>query len=143
MSDIVQKLWGFCHTLRHDGIDYGDYIEQITYLLFLKMADERAMPLADVEYRNEKGERVVTDCSWPTLRGKSGSALTDHYADVLRALGKQSGVLGDIYTDAQSRFNKPVNLKRLIVLIDETEWTALKVDIKAQAYEGLLEKAAS
>ena len=41
MTDIVQKLWGFCHTLRHDGVDYGDYIEQITYLLFLKMADQR------------------------------------------------------------------------------------------------------
>jgi type I restriction enzyme M protein len=107
------------------------------------MADERGMPLAKVEYRNEKGEKVVTDCSWPTLRSKSGTALTDHYADVLRALGKQTGLLGDIYTDAQSRFNKPVNLKRLIDLIDETEWTALNVNIKAEAYEGLLEKAAS
>ena len=87
MSDVVQKLWGFCHTLRHDGIDYGDYIEQITYLLFLKMADERGIILPDVS-------------GWPAL-------------------------------------------KRLIGLIDETEWTALDVDVKAAAYEGLLEKAAS
>jgi type I restriction enzyme M protein len=130
MSDIVQKLWGFCHTLRHDGIDYGDYIEQITFLLFLKMADERAIELP-------------RKCDWPTLRDTSGTALIDTYTDILRALAKQSGILGDIFTEAQCRFNKPVNLKQLINLIDETEWTSLKKDIKAEAYEGLLEKAAS
>src|SRR4051812_44401028 len=130
MSDIVQKLWGFCHTLRHDGIDYGDYIEQITYLLFLKMADEREMDLP-------KG------CGWRTLCEKSGTDLSNHYVDTLRKLGEQRGILGDIYAGAISRFNNPVNLKRLITLIDETEWTALNVNVKAQAYEGLLEKAAS
>jgi type I restriction enzyme M protein len=130
MADVVQKLWGFCHTLRHDGIDYGDYIEQITFLLFLKMADE-------------KGIALPAGCDWPALCGKNGTALTDHYIDVLRTLGKTPGMLGDIYAEAQSRFNNPVNLKRLVNLIDETEWTALGVDVKAQAYEGLLEKAAS
>jgi type I restriction enzyme M protein len=130
MSDIVQKLWGFCHTLRHDGIDYGDYIEQITFLLFLKMADE-------------KGIGLPKRCDWPTLRDTTGSELLDHYTDTLRNLGKTPGILGDIYAEAQSRFSNAVNLKRLINLIDETEWTALGVDVKAQAYEGLLEKAAS
>jgi type I restriction enzyme M protein len=130
MTDVVQKLWGFCHTLRHDGIDYGDYIEQITYLLFLKMADERKVELP-------KG------CDWPKLRDKSGTALTEHYVDLLRTLSKTPGILGDIYTEAQSRFNNPVNLKKLINLVDETEWTSLGVDVKAEAYEGLLEKAAS
>lgn len=130
MSDVVQKLWGFCHTLRRDGIDYGDYIEQITYLLFLKMADER-------------GIAIPKDCDWPTLRDYAGTELTDHYIDILRKLGKAPGLLGDIYAGAQSRFKNPVNLKRLIGLIDETEWTALDVDVKAAAYEGLLEKAAS
>src|SRR6266480_268656 len=130
MSDVVQKLWGFCHTLRHDGIDYGDYIEQITYLLFLKMADER-------------GIAIPKDCDWPTLRDYTGTELTDHYIDILRKLGKAPGLLGDIYAGAQSRFKNPVNLKRLIGLIDDTEWTSLDVDVKAAAYEGLLEKAAS
>src|SRR5438034_6813265 len=130
MADIVQKLWGFCHTLRHDGIDYGDYIEQITYLLFLKMADERGVDLPKA-------------CDWPGLRQKTGTDLTDFYIDVLRRLGKSPGVLGDIYAGAQSRFNNPVNLKTLISLIDETEWTSLGVDVKAAAFEGLLEKAAS
>ena len=130
MTDIVQKLWGFCHTLRHDGVDYGDYIEQITYLLFLKMADERSLQLP-------KG------CDWPTLADRSGTALIEFYTDLLRKLGQQSGILGDIYAKSQNRFNNPVNLKRLINLIAETEWTSLGVDVKAQAYEGLLEKAAS
>jgi type I restriction enzyme M protein len=130
MSDVVQRLWGFCHTLRHDGIDYGDYIEQITYLLFLKMADEKAITLP-------------TGCAWPNLRDESGTALGDTYIDLLRALGKQPGMLGAIYAGAQSRFKNPVNLKKLIALIDEIDWTSLGVDIKAAAYEGLLEKAAS
>src|SRR5215208_644678 len=130
MTDVVQKLWGFCHTLRHDGIDYGDYIEQLTYLLFLKMADERRV-------------EVPKHCDWPTLYKQSGTDLTDHYVDVLRTLSKQKGLLGDIFAGAQSRFNNPVNLKRMISLIDETEWTGLNVDVKAQAFEGLLEKAAS
>jgi type I restriction enzyme M protein len=130
MSDVVSKLWGFCHTLRHDGIDYGDYIEQITFLLFLKMADE-------------KGVDVPAGCDWPTLRDKAGSDLTDFYVDLLRKLAKQPGILGDIYAEAQSRFNNPVNLKKLINLIDEIEWTSLGVDVKAAAYEGLLEQAAN
>ncbi len=130
MTDVANKLWGFCHTLRHDGIDYGDYIEQITYLLFLKMANEKDLPLP-------KG----TD--WAHLRQQSGTDLSDAYVDALRTLGKRPGILGDIYSGAQSRFSNPVNLKKLISLIDETEWTTLDVDVKAAAFEGLLEKAAS
>ena len=141
MSDVVQRFWGFCHTLRHDGIDYGDYIEQITYLLFLKMANERSIDLSRVTLPQEA--EAVVDCSWPALEREQGDALTRHYAGVLRALGRQPGLLGDIFTGAVSRFNNPVNLKRLIDLIDETEWTALEVDLKAAVFEGLLEKAAS
>jgi len=143
LSDIVQKLWGFCHTLRHDGIDYGDYIEQLTYLLFLKMADERSIDLSALKVRTEKGKEVEVDCSWPTLVGKSGTAVTHHYEDTLRALGQQRGLLGDIFAGAQSRFNNPVNLKKLLSLIDDENWVALNVDVKAAAFEGLLEKAAS
>jgi type I restriction enzyme M protein len=130
MNDIVQKLWGFCHTLRHDGIDYGDYIEQITYLLFLKMANERQVKLP-------KG------CGWGDLKGKTGDSLTDAYAEILTKLGEAPGLLGEIYSGAQSKFNNAANLKKLVTLIDETRWTSLGVDVKAHAYEGLLEKAAS
>lgn len=67
MADVVQKLWGFCHTLRHDGIDYGDYIEQLTYLLFLKMADELEIDLSRKKLKTVQGKEVEFDCSWPTL----------------------------------------------------------------------------
>jgi type I restriction enzyme M protein len=130
MSDIVGKLWGFCHTLRHDGIDYGDYIEHLTYLLFLKMIEE-------------KGAEIPSKYSWPVLREKSGTDLTEHHIDTLRALGKEKNMLGDIYSGAISRFSNPVNLKRLVNLIDEIEWTGLNVDVKVAVYEGLLEKSAS
>jgi type I restriction enzyme M protein len=130
MTDVVGKLWGFCHVLRHDGVDYGDYIEQLTYLLFIKMADERGVDLPG-------------DTDWPYLRKHSGMELLDTYIESLRILGRQPGILGDIFSGAQSRFSNPVNLQKLIGIIDETEWTALDVDIKAAAFEGLLEKAAA
>src|SRR5580704_5132168 len=130
MTDVAARLWGFCHTLRHDGIDYGDFIEQITYLLFVKMADERGIELPE-----------GTD--WDYLRARSGTDLIDAYIEALRRLGREPGMLGDIFGGAQSRFTKPVNLKKLISLIDDTEWVALDVDVKAAAFEGLLEKAAA
>lgn len=128
--DVVGKLWGLCNTLRHDGIDYGDYIEQLTYLLFLKMADEKAIDVPD-------------DCDWQTLKAKSGEDLTQHYLKLIQTLQKQKGLLGDIFTQAMPRFSNPVNLKKVINIIDEIEWTSLGVDVKAEAFEGLLEKAAS
>lgn len=143
MTDVVQKLWGFCHTLRHDGVDYGDYIEQITYLLFLKMANERGIDLTAVPMKALNHKTITLDCSWPTLIARSGTELTNYYIEVLRALGQQRGILGDIFSGSQSRFSNPVNLKRLLATIDETEWTALDVSIKADTFEGLLEKAAS
>ncbi|MCI0407233.1 MAG: type I restriction-modification system subunit M [Acidobacteria bacterium] len=129
-TDVVQKLWGFCNTLRHDGINYGDYIEQLTYLLFLKLADE-------------KGLAVPAACGWRTLRERSGTDLLEHYVEVLRTLAKEGGILGYIFAGSLSKFREPVNLKKLITLIDETEWAALDVDLKGQAYEGLLQKYAA
>ncbi len=130
MSDVVNKLWGFCHTLRHDGVDYGDYIEQLTYLLFLKMADER-------------GVAVQKGCDWGTLKRYSGNSLTDHYSEIIRKLRDARGLLGDIFAQAMPRLNNPVNLKRLIAMIDEEDWSSMDVDVKGAAFEGLLERAAS
>src|SRR2546427_1039225 len=129
MSWVVGKLWGFCNTLRHDGIGYGDYIEQLTYLLFLKLAEE-------------KGVKLPKSCAWSDLKKESGMELLDAYVEILRTLGRQQGMLGDIFAGSLSKFREPANLKKLIMLIDETQWTALDVDIKADAYEGLLQKYA-
>lgn len=143
MADIVNKLWGFCNTLRHDGIDYGDYIEHLTYLLFLKMANEREISLASINYTDAKGKKLEIDCSWPSLSQKSGPELLDHLTDIMRALAQQKGMLGDIFTQAQNRFNNPINLKRIISMIDEEDWSAMDVDVKGEAFEGLLERAAA
>ncbi len=130
MTDVVARLWGFAHNLRHDGVDYGDYIEQLTYLLFLKMADEQDIALPK-------------DTDWPHLRSQSGVALVETYEHTLRTLGKQPGMLGDIFAGSQNRLTSPATLAQLIKSTDETEWTSLEVDVKAAAFEGLLEKAAS
>jgi type I restriction enzyme M protein len=130
MTDVVNKLWDFCNYLRHDGITYGDYIEQLTYLLFLKMVQEKDITMP-------KG------CSWNDLIQYSGSELLEGYSKILQTLAKEKGMLGDIFAQSLSRFNNPTNLKKLLNLINEIEWTTLDVDIKAAAYEGLLEKYAA
>ena len=130
MQDVTAKLWGFCNTLKHDGMHYGDYIEQLTYLLFLKLADE-------------KGISVPKGYDWKSLKEKSGTELRDHYNDVLVTLAKQKGILGEIFAGSLSAFREPVNLKKLINMIDEEEWATIDIDLKAQAYEGLLQKYAA
>jgi type I restriction enzyme M protein len=107
------------------------------------MADERDIDLNHITWNNEKGQQVTTDCSWPALEARSGTPLLDHFSDLLRALSRQSGLLGDIFAQSTSRFSNPVNLKRIVALIDEDEWTGMDVDVKGAAFEGLLEKAAS
>lgn len=143
MTDVVGKLWGYASNLRHDGVDYGDYIEQLTYLLFLKMADEQGIDLPTYADDNEQGRRLQVPCDWPYLRKQSGTDLTDHYTKALNALGKQPGILGDIFSGSQNRLANPAALARLVKAIDETEWTSLDVDVKAAAFEGLLEKSAA
>jgi len=142
MSDVVSKLWGFCHTLRHDGIDYGDYIEQLTYLLFLKMSHEKEIDLSNITYEDNK-KLVKLDCSWTLFTQKSGTELLDGFAQILRALSRQSGLLGDIFNQSMPRFTNPVNLKKIINMIDEEDWSAMEVDVKGAAFEGLLEKSAA
>lgn len=92
---------------------------------------------------DEQGIELPESTDWPYLRKQSGTELVDAYQDALRTLGKQQGMLGDIFAGAQNRLTKPATLSRLIKAIDETEWTSLDVDVKAAAFEGLLEKAAA
>ncbi len=136
-SNLVQKLWNYCNVLRDDGMSYGDYVEQLTYLLFLKMADERSRP----PYSQES--IVPKKYAWPTLLERDGDELFDHYRHILDELGKQKGTLGLIFGKAQNKFQDPVKLRRLVVdLIGAENWSSLGVDVKGDAYEGLLEKNA-
>ncbi|MEX2163169.1 MAG: class I SAM-dependent DNA methyltransferase [Sulfuricaulis sp.] len=136
-SSIVQKLWNYCNVLRDDGMSYGDYVEQLTYLLFLKMADERTKN----PYKQKSP--VPKDYSWPSLIKKDGDELFDHYRHTLEALGNQKGLLGLIFSKSQNKFQDPAKLRRLVVdLIDKEEWVSMSADVKGDAYEGLLEKNA-
>ena len=134
---LVQKLWNYCNILRDDGLSYGDYVEQLTFLLFLKMADEQARPPFNKPSPIPKGK------DWPSLLAKDGDELEIHYRHTLEELGKRTGMLGVIFRKAQNKIQDPAKLRRLIVdLIDKEEWSSLDADVKGDAYEGLLQKNA-
>ncbi|HEX7736388.1 MAG TPA: class I SAM-dependent DNA methyltransferase [Ktedonobacteraceae bacterium] len=134
---IVQKLWNYCNILRDDGMSYGDYLEQLTYLLFLKMAHEYTQP------PHNQPSRIPEGFGWETLLSRDGIALEDHYRDVLAGLSKQEGMLGLIFRKALNKIQNPAHLRRLIVdLIDQETWTMMDTDVKGDAYEGLLQKNA-
>lgn len=142
MSDtanrIVQKLWSYCNVLRDDGLSYQDYLEQLTFLLFLKMAHERA-ELTGEEQPIPEGYRWA-DLAAPQMEGVE---LEQHYRETLRELGKKSGMLGLIFERAQNKIQDPAKLRRLVVeLIGKENWSSMSSDVKGDAYEGLLEKNA-
>jgi len=133
---LVSKLWNYCSILRDDGLSYGDYVEQLTFLLFLKMADEQSR-LRGTPSAIPKGK------DWPSLLAKDGDELEVHYRHTLEELGKCSGMLGIIFRKAQNKIQDPAKLRRLIVdLIDKEQWSSLSADVKGDAYEGLLQKNA-
>jgi type I restriction enzyme M protein len=135
---IVQKLWNYCNILRDDGLSYQDYIEQLTFLLFLKMADERQ------ELFPKRAALIPRALDWQSLERLDGDDLDTHYRHILVELGKKPGMLGTIFRKAQNRVQDPAKLKRLISdLIGRETWTTLGVDVKGDAYEGLLEKNAA
>lgn len=135
-SDIVQKVWNYCKVLRDDGVSYGDYLEQLTYLIFLKMADDYSKPPYNRELLIPKG------LDWESLKSKDGSELEAHYIKILQELGKKEGLLGVIFRKAQNKIQDPAKLKRLISLIDQENWVGLGIDVKGDIYEGLLQKNA-
>lgn len=137
-NTIVNKLWSYCHVLRDDGLSYQDYLEQLTFLLFLKMADERAA-LTGEEQPIPKGYR------WENLSAEHmvGVKLEDHYRKTLQTLGAQKGMLGLIFGKAQNKIQDPAKLRKLIVdLIGNENWVSMSADVKGDAYEGLLERNA-
>jgi type I restriction enzyme M protein len=134
---FVQKLWAYCNVLRDDGMSYGDYVEQLTYLLFLKMADERT------KAPYNQTSPVPEKYGWPSLIKKDGDELFDYYRRTLETLGTQKGLLGLIFNKSQNKFQDPAKLRRLVVdLIDKEQWVSMSADVKGDAYEGLLEKNA-
>lgn len=136
-SSLVSKVWNYAHVLRDQGISYGDYVEQITYLLFLKMDEERSELLGEPS--------VIPDAyRWDKLVSQDGDDLELQYRHALEQLGKEEGLIGTIFKKAQNKLTDPAKLKRIVSLIaNEGPWIGIGVDVKGQIYEGLLEKNAS
>src|SRR5690242_2897651 len=133
---IVQKLWNYCNVLRDDGVSYGDYVLQLTNILFLKMADEQTKPPFN------KPSIIPKGYDWASLISKNGDDLEIQYRHTLEELGKKSGLLGVIYRKSQNKIQDPAKLERLIKLINEETWVGLDIDVKGSIYEGLLQKNA-
>jgi type I restriction enzyme M protein len=133
---IVNKVWNYAHVLRDDGVSYGDYVEQITYLLFLKMAHEQETLL-------HRDTPIPEEYGWQTLVNKDGDELEVHYRHILESLGREPGMLGTIFRKAQNKIQDPAKLKRLISMIGEETWFGLDADVKGDVYEGLLERNAA
>jgi len=134
---IVTRLWNYCNLLRDDGMSYTDYLGQLTFLLFLKMAHERTQPPYN------EPSRIPAGYDWPSLLGKQGDELEVHYRHILEKLATEQGLLGFIFRKAQNKISTPALLRRLIMdLINPEQWTTLGTDVKGDAYEGLLEKNA-
>jgi type I restriction enzyme M protein len=134
-SNLVSRVWNYAHVLRRQGVPFGDYIEQITYLLFLKMDEEREEMLGEAS-------GIPDVYRWHCLRGLDGDDLETRYRHALEDLGRQKGLIGQIFKGAQNKVSDPAKLKRLVSLIDGQEWLPLGVDVKGAIYEGLLERNA-
>ena len=137
-QQVVSKAWNFAHVLRDDGLSYMAYVEQITFLLFLKMADEQTKP----PYNRKP--IVPAGYDWASLLGKEGDALETQYRHILEHLSTQPGMLGEVFKKAKPEIQNPVTLRRLIVdLIEPEKWMSMQADVKGDIYEGLLSKRGS
>ncbi|WP_419739203.1 type I restriction-modification system subunit M [Ruegeria sp.] len=136
-EQLVSKVWNYAHVLRDQGISYGDYIEQITYLLFLKMDQERVELLG-------APSAIPPEWNWAQIAGKSGDELELQYRHTLEALASADGLIGTIFRKSMNKLTDPAKLTRVVSLIDsEGPWIGIGVDVKGDIYEGLLERNAS
>src|SRR5215467_13122151 len=133
-STLVQKVWNYAHVLKDDGLAFMDYTEQITYLLFLKMAWEQ---------RQAGANEIPSRYTWGALKNMSDNVKRlERYHQGLRKLSELPGLVGLIFTKPQSKINDPAKLHLLIQMIDSEDWSRLDVDVKGEVYEGLLAKNA-
>ncbi len=136
ISSIISKVWGLCNPLRDDGVSYGDYLEQLTYLIFLKMSDEYSKP----PYKRETG--IPEGYTWSELNTLKGADLEIQYKKTLEKLGEEDGILGKIFMGATNKINNVAILYRVVQMIDKEKWVAMSSDVKGEIYEGLLQKNA-
>lgn len=135
-STIISKIWGMCNPLRDDGVSYGDYLEQLTYLIFLKMSDEYSKP----PYKKETG--IPAGYTWVDMNTLKGAELEEQYKATLEKLGEQGGILGKIFKGSTNKISNAAILYRIVQMIDNEKWVSMSSDVKGEIYEGLLQKNA-
>lgn len=135
-STIISKVWGMCNPLRDNGVSYGDYLEQLTYLIFLKMSDEYSKP----PYKRETG--IPAGYAWADMNTLKGAELEEQYKATLEKLGEQGGILGKIFKGAVNKISSAAILYRIVQMIDQERWVSMSSDVKGEIYEGLLQKNA-
>ena len=135
-TTIISKVWGMCGPLRDDGISYGDYLEQLTYLIFLKMSDEYSKP----PYKRQTG--IPKDYGWSDMNTLKGAELETKYKEILEKLAEQGGILSKIFQGATNKINNAAILGRIVAMIDKEKWVSMSSDVKGEIYEGLLQKNA-
>ena len=133
---IISKVWGMCGPLRDDGVSYGDYLEQLTYLIFLKMSDEYSRP----PYK--RNTCIPEGYGWNDMSLLKGAELEDKYREILEKLGEQGGILGKIFKGATNKISNAAILSRIVAMIDKEKWVSMSSDVKGEIYEGLLQKNA-
>lgn len=132
-QEIVSKLWNLCNVLRDDGITYHQYVTELTYILFLKMAKETGAE-----------ERIPEEYRWDELRSKNGIELKKYYKELLDYLGENcTGRIREIYQGAATNIDEPKNLEKIITTIDGLDWYSAREEGLGNLYEGLLEKNAN
>jgi len=135
-TPIISKVWSLCNPLRDDGVSYGDYLEQLTYLIFLKMSDEYARP----PYKKQTG--IPAGYTWSDMNTLKGAELEEQYKKTLEELAKQGGLLGQIFSQASNKISNASILYRVVQMIDKEKWVSMSSDVKGEIYEGLLQKNA-
>ncbi|MGN0605469.1 MAG: N-6 DNA methylase [Oscillospiraceae bacterium] len=131
-SALVKKVWDIANVLSAAGVGFTDYITQLTYILFLKMDEEK----------EEMGleSTIPEGCKWSDLAGLSGDDLSVKYEEILKELSKDTGLIGTIFTKATNKIDRPVYLKKVIDMVAEENWYMMEGDLKGAIYEGILEK---
>ncbi len=135
-TTIVSKVWGMCAPLRDDGVSYGDYLEQLTYLIFLKMSDEYSKP----PYKKITG--IPEGYTWSDMNTLKGAELEEQYKKTLEKLAKEGGILGQIFSQSSNKISNAAILFRIVQMIDKEKWVSMSSDVKGEIYEGLLQKNA-
>ena len=131
-SALLKKVWDIAGVLAAAGVGFTDYVTQLTYILFLKMDDERE------NYGFESS--IPEGYKWKDLKDLNGTDLVDKYEEILEELSKCEGIIGTIFTKASNKISTPVHLSKVIQMVSEENWYIMEGDFKGAIYEKILEK---